>query len=706
MAKKKQNVIQRYLATHGRSLWTKLTLITIPLVASIIIVSDVLLYSYIYTTSRQTIHALGLQTLEIQSNNISNYLHSYVHELNLIASQNSQKFKTDKLIDAAKLLVDDNKTGYRYIRIALPDGTQYTTKYGLDSIGDPAQGEYFRKFNGTDRNEVIAMPSTFKGDSAIFHVAVPVRDQTGNILAVLTAVFDNDTINSYISNMTINGLGMGAMINENTILIAYPRQQYINKIDFRSAHNVGYKGLDSFLNKIVANKSMSGIETCVNDHDQEVEIYYHHVKDTDWTLGILVEKKQLYSSDTRAMIILVVTGFAAMLLMSVLLWLLIRFMIVKPILSVNQLAQDVAQGKLYSDVADHINNVDEIGELARNVKIMKDRLCTAVKSIRKYTLETAQSGKVLSDIVNKLSNDTRTQAAAVEEISASLENISSLIEKNTVNAKLTCESSDSIAEDVLTITKASASTLACIQNVISKANLINEITSRTDLLAINAAVEAARAGIHGKGFAVVAAEIRKLAEHCQETSIQINESSARSLKITERSSDLVDNITPRIRKTAAMVSEIAASCNEQLDRAVSINNAVQQLLTITQSNSQSSVDMSKNSEAMIAQWRSLNQSVEFFKLADNETSDRLKLQKLIEEHTTAILKLKSQLVQYEDLGQMPDELVSSPIKTSETEPSSNVDNAAEVKIVKTNPGFTLDLDDDKPHLDSNFENYE
>lgn len=705
MAKNKQNVIQKYIATHGRNLWTKLTMITIPFVASIIIVSDVLIFSYLYSNSRQTMHNLGLQTLEIQSNNISNYLHSYVHELNLIGSQNSQRFNPNKLLDAAKLLVEDNKAGYRYIRVTLPDGTQYTTNKGLDSIGDPVQREYYNKFKVTHRNEVISMPSTLKGDSSIFHVAVPVRDRNGSILAVLTAVFDNDTINSYIANMTINGLGMGAMINENTVLIAYPRQQYVNNIDFRSAHNVGYKGLDSFLTKIVTNKSKSGIESCVNNHDQEVEIYYHHVKDTDWTLGILVEKELLYKSDTQMLYILIFTGLIAILLMCVILWLVIKVIIVVPIRSVNQLAQDVAQGKLYSDAADHINNVDEIGELAQNVKNMKDRLSTAVKSIRKYTLETAQSGKLLSDIVNKLSNDSQTQSAAVEEIFSALENISSLIERNTVNAQMTCESSDSIAEDVLTITKASASTLACIQNVISKANIINEITSRTDLLAINAAVEAARAGVHGKGFAVVAAEIRKLAEHCQEASIQINESSARSLKITERSSDLVDKITPRIRKNAAMVSEIAASCNEQLDRAVSINHAVQQLLDITQSNTQSSVDMSKNSEMMIEQWRSLNQSVEFFKLADTETSDRQKLQQLIEEHTTAILKLKSQLVEYEENGSLPEfEKPAEAPSPAKQEPAKTDNTASSYPKEHHNAGFNLHLDDDQ-NLDEGYIDY-
>ncbi len=706
MAKNKQNVIQRYVATHGRNLWTKLTMITIPFVASIIIVSDVLVFSYLYNNSRQTIHNLGLQTLEIQSNNISNYLHSYVHELNLVGNQNSKRFNPNNLLDAAKLLVEDNKTGYRYIRITLPDGTQYTTDNGLDSIGDPVQREYYNKFKATGRNEVIAMPSTFTGDSSIFHVAVPVRDRNGGILAVLTAVFDNDTINSYIANMTINGLGMGAMINENTVLIAYPRQQYVNTIDFRSAHNVGYKGLDSFLTKIVTNKSKSGIESCVNNHDQEVEIYYHHVKDTDWTLGILVEKELLYKSDTRMLYIMIATGLIAILLMCVILWLVIRVIIVVPIRSVNNLAQDVAQGKLYSAAADNINNVDEIGELAQNVKNMKDRLSTAVKSIRKYTLETAQSGQSLSNIVNKLSNDTQAQSVAVEEISSALENISSLIEKNTLNAQMTCESSESIAEDVLTIAKASASTLACIQNVISKANIINEITSRTDLLAINAAVEAARAGVHGKGFAVVAAEIRKLAEHCQEASIQINESSARSLKITERSSDLVDKITPRIRKNAVMVSDIAASCNEQLDRAVSINRAVQQLLDITQSNTQSSEEMSKNSEMLIKLWRSLNQSVEFFKLADSETSDLQKLKQLIEEHTTAIFKLKSQLVEFEENGSVPE--IEKPSETpspAQHEEANTQNPPLSYPKEPQKTGFDFHLDDDQDNLDDGYVDY-
>ena len=152
-----------------------------------------------------------------------------------------------------------------------------------------------------------------------------------------------------------------------------------------------------------------------------------------------------------------------------------------------------------------------------------------------------------------------------------------------------------------------------------------------------------------------------------------------------------------------MVSDIASSCNEQLERTAAINRAIQQLVGITQSNARSSESMMRSSNDMIKLWRSLNQSVGFFKVDNNEKESRERLQKLIEEHTSAILKLKTQLI---------DSSINYDIDNTEPMPDNvaqKVESNDEVERVlddsKHNPGFTIDLDDSK-HLDDSYENYQ
>ena len=108
---------------------------------------------------------------------------------------------------------------------------------------------------------------------------------------------------------------------------------------------------------------------------------------------------------------------------------------------------------------------------------------------------------------------------------------------------------------------------------------------------------------------------------------------------------------------------------------------------------------------MIEQWRSLNQSVEFFKLADTETSDRQKLQQLIEEHTTAILKLKSQLVEYEENGSLPEfKKPAEAPSPAEQEPAKTDNTASSYSKEHHNAGFNLHLDDDQ-NLDDGYIDY-
>src|SRR5207342_3691836 len=106
--------------------------------------------------------------------------------------------------------------------------------------------------------------------------------------------------------------------------------------------------------------------------------------------------------------------------------------------------------------------------------------------------------------------------------------------------------------------KAVKDTLDAMNDIAEKISIIEEMAYQTNLLALNAAIEAARAGDHGRGFAVVATEVRTLAERSQAAARESGGLAATSVKVAERSRELLAALVPSIRKTSDLVQEVAA----------------------------------------------------------------------------------------------------------------------------------------------------
>ena len=277
-------------------------------------------------------------------------------------------------------------------------------------------------------------------------------------------------------------------------------------------------------------------------------------------------------------------------------------------------AEAVAKGDLTQRI--HLDQKDEVGQLATALNAMVDQLKEIVIDVKSAADNVASGSQELSSGSEEMSQGASEQAAAAEEASSSMEQMSSNIRQNADNAIQTEKIAVKSADDAKKGGKAVEETVHAMKEIAGKISIIEEIARQTNLLALNAAIEAARAGEHGKGFAVVASEVRKLAERSQKAAAEISDLSGSSVEVAETAGELLAKMVPDIQKTAELVQEISAASREQDTGAEQINKAIQQLDQVIQQNASASEEMASTSEELAAQAERLQASIAFFRVDD------------------------------------------------------------------------------------------
>ncbi len=273
-------------------------------------------------------------------------------------------------------------------------------------------------------------------------------------------------------------------------------------------------------------------------------------------------------------------------------------------------AKHIASGDLTVQL--NIDQKDEIGELAKALSQMLEKIREVVALIRSGAEIIASASSQISEGAQQLSQGATEQAATTEEISSSMEEMVSNIQQNAENSRQTERISGKAAESMVEMSTIGRESFDSIKTIAEKITIINDIAFQTNLLALNAAVEAARAGEHGRGFAVVAAEVRKLAERSKAAAEEIQNLSRNSLKITETTRISLESLVPEIQKTSQLIQEITSASIEQNAGAEQINSSIQQLNMITQQNASSSEEMAIGAEELSSQAKGLNEAVAYF----------------------------------------------------------------------------------------------
>jgi methyl-accepting chemotaxis protein-2 (aspartate sensor receptor) len=409
-------------------------------------------------------------------------------------------------------------------------------------------------------------------------------------------------------------------------LLVHPTQEGANLLAAKSADGREFtrEMLDK-KNGILTYQWLNPGETSARDK----VVAYAQFEPWNWVIAGGTYKDEILEEASKLRVRYIAFGLLALAIFAVLLYLMVRATVTRPLVAVRDAAMRIAGGDLTATVA--IERTDEIGNLAEAVNGISRNLSAVVGEVRTGAEQIASASEQISSGNQDLCARTERQAAQLAETASSMDELTSTVRQNADNAHTAnalAENASAVAQKGGAMVGQVIDTMLSIDQSSRKIadiiGVIDGIAFQTNILALNAAVEAARAGEQGRGFAVVAGEVRTLAHRSADAAREIRTLIAASVdqvgtgsKLVQEAGATMSQVLESVQRVTGVIGDISAASAEQRTGIEHVNQAVGQMDGTTQQNAALVEEAGAAAMALHDQAASLARAVRRFRI-DNE----------------------------------------------------------------------------------------
>ncbi|MBG9999042.1 methyl-accepting chemotaxis protein [Pseudoalteromonas arctica] len=418
--------------------------------------------------------------------------------------------------------------------------------------------------------------------------------QNGQFSGVAGADIDMQTVTKIINDIDFLGLGYGFLLDNKGQVLSHPNA----KLNLKNTSDIF--GTNTPLQSEFTQYEINGESKLISFTK------ISGIENVDWYLGVVIDKDKAYVSVSnfgQTAAVFMVIGIITIIIM---MQLLLRYLM-QPMNRLNDAIKDIAQGEGDLTRRLTVENDDEFGDLSHSFNIFIEKIQHSIEQVKESTeqLDTAieslvsQTHSSLS-MYDDQSKRTDSVAAAINQFSATSMDISNNAESASQLAKNADEHStqnqEALSHSVTTIHQLSAN-MEKAQQTINSLNthtasigqvleVIKGVSEQTNLLALNAAIEAARAGEAGRGFAVVADEVRQLAHRTQQSTQEIEDTVSQLQKGSNLAVELMKTSLQDSEKSVQQADAVGNLMSHVIQAIKQINDANHSVASATDEQNQ------------------------------------------------------------------------------------------------------------------------